>query len=449
MWSPSRRAWLAVPWNSDELIRAELFSAERLEQHAESLAIAQRVAKAPRAPASLSRRLADSSRLLRDAYHDIASVIDEGYPITPAAEWLIDNFHIVEEQIREIRDDLPPSFYKQLPKLADGPLSGYPRVFGLAWAFVAHTDSRFDAELLRRFVAAYQRVQPLTIGELWAVAISLRIVLVENLRRAAERIVSGRAARLEADRVANRLLGIEGDAPEPISGVLRAYERAPLQRAFAVQLVQRLRDQDPRVTPALHWLDERLAAQSTTAEQLVQSEIQRQGAMNVTVRNAITSMRHISAIDWGEIFESLSLVDAVLAKASEFARMDFPTRNRYRRAVEELARGAKRTELEIAERALEAARQARIASERGGDSTLRRDHDPGFYLVGSGRWRFEDTLGFRAPVHTWLGRISATAGIRGYLGTIGLLTGLVLSLALLLAAPPIGEIGLGLLALLG
>ena len=444
-----RRTSWGSPWNSYELIREELFSAERLEQHAESLAVAQRVAKGARPPCSLSRRLADSSRVLRDAYHDIASVIDEGYPITPAAEWLIDNFHVVEDQIREIRDDLPPSFYRQLPKLADGPLAGYPRVFGLAWAFVAHTDSRFDPELLRRFVAAYQRVQPLTIGELWAVAITLRIVLVENLRRSAERIVRGRAARLEADRVANRLLGIEGGAPEPISAVLRAYERTPLSRAFAVQLVQRLRDQDPRVTPALHWLDERLAAQSTTAEQLVHTEIQRQGTMNVAVRNAITSMRHISAIDWAEIFESVSLVDAALAKESEFARMDFPTRNRYRRAVEELARGAQRTELEIAQRALDEARKARAAAESAGDQARHRDQDPGFYLVGSGRWRFEDALGFRPPVHTWLGRISAAAGIRGYLGAIGLITGLVLSLALLVAAPPIGGFALGLLALVG
>jgi len=92
----------------------------------------------------------------------------------------VDNYHVVETQIRQISDDLPPGYYRQLPKLADGPLAGYPRVFGMAWAFVAHTDSRFDAQLLCRFVRAYQRVQPLTIGELWAIAITLRIVLVDD-----------------------------------------------------------------------------------------------------------------------------------------------------------------------------------------------------------------------------------------------------------------------------
>ena len=159
------------------------------------------------------------------AYRAIAGAVGEGRAITPAAEWLLDNYHLVEEQIREIRDDLPPGYYRQLPKLAAGPFAGYPRVFGLAWAFVAHTDSRFDPEMLRRFVRAYQRVQPLTIGELWAVAITLRIVLVENLRRAAQRIrVAAGRAREEADALADRLLGVNGRAAEPVAAVLRDRE---------------------------------------------------------------------------------------------------------------------------------------------------------------------------------------------------------------------------------
>ena len=444
-----RRKARGSPWDNEELIREELFSAERLEQHAESLALAQRVAVSPLTTHSLSRRLADNGRVLLHAYHAIASVIDQGYPITPAAEWLVDNFHVVEDQIREIRSDLPAGYYRQLPKLADGPFAGYPRVFGLAWAFVAHTDSRFDPDLLCRFVRAYQRVQPLTIGELWGVAITLRIVLVENLRRAAERIVRGRAARRQADLVCDRLLGIDGRPPESLSAVLRAYEQAPLPRTFAVQLVQRLRDQDPRVTPALQWLEERLAAEGKTAEEIVRHEHQRQGAMNVTVRNVITSVRLISAVDWAELFESTSLVDAMLRAESDFADMDFPTRDRYRRAIEELARGAKRTELEIARAALVAASEARVRSAESSHETGLREHDPGYYLIGAGRRRLEASVAFRAPLHTWLGRIGSAAGIHGYLGSMTVVAGLILSLALLFAAPELAGWQLGVLALLG
>src|SRR5580692_6990935 len=271
------------PWDSDELVRAELFSSERLEQHAASLAAAQQVTRRRSARRSLNARLKDNESVLLAAYRAIGAAVGEGRAITPSAEWLLDNYHLVEEQIREIRADLPPGFYRQLPKLADGPFVGYPRVFGLAWAYIAHSDSRFDPDSLRSFVRAYQRVQPLTIGELWAVAITLRVVLVENLRRAAARIVASRAARQDADAVADRLLGMNGCTAEPYALVSRDATSASLPPAFAVQLVLRLRDQDPTITPARRWLDERLTSQGTTADEIVHEEHQRQGTSNVTV----------------------------------------------------------------------------------------------------------------------------------------------------------------------
>ena len=399
---------------------------------------------------SLAVRLRDNESVLLEAYRAIASAVGEGRAITPAAEWLLDNYHLVEEQIREIRDGLPPGYYRQLPKLATGPFAGYPRVFGVAWAFVAHTDSRFDPEMLRRFVRAYQRVQPLTIRELWAVAITLRIVLVENLRRGAQRIVTSQAARQEADTLADRLLGVNAHPAEPVALVFQYYEQAPLPRAFAVQLVQRLRDQDPKATPALMWLEERLAAQGTTADEIVHDEHQRQGAANVTVRNVITSMRLISDVDWAELFESVSLVDDVLQSGSDFADMDFPTRNLYRSAIEWLARGSKLTELEIARAALLAANDPERQAQKKGDGVGCRERDPGYHLIAGGRRAFEATVGFRAPLRSWPGRFIATIGIGGYIGSVIVVAAIVLSVPLFaLAGPGIGGWWLGLLALLG
>jgi len=448
------RAPRAPPWDSEKSIREELFSIERLEQHAASLAAAQPVPARPVAGRSLAVRLRDNESVLLEAYRAIAAAAGEGRFITPAAEWLLDNYHLVEEQIREIRGDLPPRYYRQLPKLAAGPFAGYPRVFGLAWAFVAHTDSRFEPEMLRRFVRAYQRVQPLAIGELWAVAITLRIVLVENLRRGARRIVTARAARQEADALADRLLGVNGRPGRPMRAVLQRYEQAPLAGPFAVQLVQRLRDQDPKVTRALAWLEERLAAQGTTADAIVHDEHQSQGATNVTVRNIITSMRLISDVDWTELFESVSLVDDILQSGSGFADMDFPTRNLYRSAIEALARGSKLTELEIARAALRAAGEP---DGREGDSHRvpegrpdARLRDPGYYLIAAGRRAFEATVGYRAPFWSWPGRFNAAMGIGGYIGGVILVAAIVLCLPLLaLGEAGIGGGWLGLLALLG
>ena len=212
----------------DEPIRAELFSVERIEQHAESLAAAQTVTEEASQGRPLIPRVVENGRVLLDSYRAIARAIQEERAITPAAEWMVDNFHIVEEQLREIHDDLPAGYYRKLPKLASGPLQGYPRVYGVAWAYVAHTDSHFDPEVLRRFVKAYQRVQALDIGELWAVAITLRVVLVENLRRLTDRIVRSRTERQEADVLADSLLGTGGQVSIPAgNGAAEIRERYP------------------------------------------------------------------------------------------------------------------------------------------------------------------------------------------------------------------------------
>ncbi len=419
----------------EEPIRAELFSAERLEQHAETLAAAQVVTTDSGGGRPLSSRVVENGRLLLEYYRTIAREIQRERTITPAAEWLVDNFFIVEEQLREIRDDLPASYYRKLPKLAAGHLEGYPRVYGIAWAFVAHTDSRFDPEMLQRFVAAYQRVQELTIGELWAVPITLRVVLVENLRRVGEIIVRARAAREKADALADSLLGTDTLPPVPSIAALSSFEKRPLERALAVQLVQRLRDLDPKVAPVLRWLDERLAAQGTNADEIVRAEHQEQAATSVTVRNIITSMRLTSAFDWNRFFESTSLVDEVLRQDSNFDEMDFATRDSYRHAVEDLSRGSRQSEVEVAKRAVERARRARMEQSNNGQRQVEADRlgDPGYYLLSQGRVAFEREVGFRVPWRRQLLRLYVRAAVPGYLGTIAILTAIILAFPLMRA----------------
>jgi cyclic beta-1,2-glucan synthetase len=438
----------------EEPIRGELFSTERLEQHAESLAAVQAATTISGPGRPFIPRVLENGRVLLEYYRAIARAIHQEQLITPAAEWLVDNFYIVEEQLREIRDDLPAGYYRELPKLKTGHLEGFPRVFGVAWAFVAHTDSRFDPEVLRRFVIAYQRVQPLTIGELWAVAITLRATLLENLRRIAEQLGSSRNAREQADIVADSLLGTGGRALIAPAKILNRFEKKPLEKAFAVQLIQRLRDLDPKVGPILHWLDERLAAQGTTADEIVRTEHQQQAAMSVTVRNIITSMRLTSAFDWQTFIESVSLVDEILRKDTGFAEMDFATRDHYRHAIEDLSRGSRYSEIEVAQRAVQ--RAARARKERGSDSSLGNQQDddrqtnPGYYLISQGRSAFEHELDFRLSWKFWLLRLYFRGAVPGYLGTIAFLTAIFLGLPLILArgwgATPLQLVLLGLFA---
>jgi cyclic beta-1,2-glucan synthetase len=415
---------------SEDPIRAELFSPERLEELAERIA-RQPVLAEGKSGRLRSLRVRDSGRALLQCYRAIAAVIRDEGAITPAAEWFVDNYHVADEVVRQVREDLPRGFYRQLPKLAEDPLRGYPRVIGLAWAFVAHTDSRFEPETLQRFVRRFQHVQPLTIGELWAIPIALRLVLVENLRRLAERIVNGRAARHGADALADELLGLGGRPAQPLA--FQRFEAATLSTAFTVNLVQRLREQDPEATPALRWLDEQLTARGTSADELVQLEHQNQAAMNVTVRNVITSMRMMSTFDWAEFFESVSLVDDLLRAESHFGAMDFPTRDQYRHAIEDLARGSRRSELDVTRLVMAQTKRAALDAQRSGAAPGDRSEDPGYYLLSKGRALLEKEAGYRAPLKQWLLRVFLSGATPGYLTTIAAVTGLLLALPLLAA----------------
>jgi cyclic beta-1,2-glucan synthetase len=434
-----RRASAKPPWNDTTAIREALFSVERMEEHARSLARAQNVKPHRQAGHPLLDRLAANEASLIDSYRSICTAADDKAAITPAAEWLIDNFHLVERQIREIRLDLPPAYYRQLPKLADGPFAGLPRVFGLVWAFVAHTDSRFDVDAWCSFIHAYQDVQPLTIGELWASAITLRIILVENLRRIAERIVYSRDERRKADAMADRLLGVDGSG-QTEAALMGQLGSASPSDALVVQLIHRLRDQSPAVSAMLGRLDERLAADKRTADSAIHDEQQRQISANLTVRNIITSMRHISDVDWSDIFERVSLVDPVLGKSCDFEKMDFATRNLYRTAVEELARGSGLDELDVANRAVESAAAA----------TERRHQDPGYYLTAEGRPGFETALGFRPSFGTIASRAYRALGVGGYAGAGALVALLLLGFPIIFHVEARTDwILLGVLGLLG
>ncbi|MDO6671370.1 GH36-type glycosyl hydrolase domain-containing protein [Cobetia amphilecti] len=415
------------PWHDTAPVRGELFSIERLEQHASSLALAQNVTETPSRVLPLSRRLEDNAKVLLKAYRASAKEVAEDRDIVPAATWLLDNYHLIEAQVREIRDDLPPGYYRQLPKLAEGPFTGYPRVFGIAWAFVVHTDSHLDLDTLHGFIQAYQRVQPLTIGELWAVAITLRIVLIENLRRLAEQIVNEQTARNDADTLASQWL-IPESQHHTLDPTTLPQGKTPLTAPFVAQLAKRLRGIDTRTHPMMSWLERRVRLQGSSIDELVQRAQQRQGAANVTVRNIITSMHFVSSIDWADVFESLSLVNARLMDAPRFSTLDFPTRNSYRSAIEQLARGSEHSELHITQCALVAAREAASATEDANESARRGD--PGYVLIAAGRKAFEDTLGYRRTGRQHLRHWCIAGGISGYVGLIVLTTAALLWMAL-------------------
>jgi cyclic beta-1,2-glucan synthetase len=403
---------------SEEPIRAEIFSIARLEAHAESLARAQTVTSDPSAGIAIEPQVAENRRILEHAYEMVTHAVENHRAITPAAEWLIDNFHIVRALLKEIHDYLPPEYYKELPKLASGHLEGYPRIYGIAWAFVAHSDSRFDPEQLKHFITAYQKVQPLTTGELWAISVTIRVVLIENLRRLAVLIGHSQASRRSADRIADEILGLSEGQARSVADILEELERESFNASFAVQLLQRLRFQDAPVDPVLEWLEARFQHEKLQVDEIVSREHNSQTAANATVRNIITSARSISVFSWQDFFEELSLVNGILLEHPTYREMDFASRDHYRHALEELAKYSDASELEVARLTINKTKEAAQGT---------RESDPGYYLISSGREKVEKTIGFRPTArmrfNRWMKRNAEAVYILSILGcTLLLLT---------------------------
>ncbi|PYS51900.1 MAG: hypothetical protein DMF68_02890 [Acidobacteria bacterium] len=410
----------------EEPIRAELFSIERLEQFAQTLAAEHKVTTEHERGRLLLSRLEENGQKLIAAYRSLADAIKNERTISPAAEWLVDNFHIVEEQLREIREDLPKSYYYELPKLSEGELEGYPRIYAIALAIVAHTDSRLDGEVLRRFLRAYQKEAALTIGEVWALAISLRLALVENLRRLTSRVVASREEREEADALADKLLNMTGRPAEELVAVIadRWKRHGQLGRAFVVHLVQRLRDQDPVVMVVLDRIEQGLRERDSSIDQLVHLEHQRQATAQVTVGNIITSMRLLSTLDWRDFFEDVSLVDPILSEdpAGAYAQMEFGSRDRYRHVVERVAKRTRTDELEVARRAVELATR----SHEKNSEDERRAH-VGYYLIEDGVIELEHEFAYRPRLEEKITRAVFHHPTLVYLGTLAALTAMIVT----------------------
>src|SRR6266536_4201110 len=422
-------------------ISEEMFSVERLEQYAQTLAAKHKVVR-KKGRAHLLPRVEDNGRKLVAAYRTLVEAIRNGRTISPAAEWLVDNFHIIEEQLREIREDLPKSYYYELPNLAEGKLKDYPRIYAVALSLIAHTDSRLETNTLRRFIASYQTAAPLTIGEVWAVAITLRLALVENLRRLAVLIVRAREERDQADKLADKLLELAARQPAGLVPLItdRLGKREKINQSFVVQLTQRLREQDPAVMPVTDWLEKQLARQGTSLEQIIHAEHQRQAAMQVTVGNIITSMRLLSTLDWRDFFESVSLIEPLLGSdpAGAYAGMEFTTRDRYRHVIERISKRTQANELDVAQAAVELAKEGADIESKAREEAVRNkdagylnaspESHVGFYLVDDGLIRLEAHFAYSPKLIERIRRLILRHATHVFLGTLTLLTLLIVSL---------------------
>ena len=394
--------------------RSEIFGPERFAQHGRSLGETHAARFAPSGSTAFFPRLRDNIRILREAHHYIGRQATTGYDVSPAAEWLLDNFHLIEAQLREINYGLPRRYFRDLPVLHDEPLVGLPRVYGVAWAFVAHTDSAFNEELLVHFLRAYQETRELTLGELWALPTTLRVVLIENLRRLAERVAANKAAREVANLCCDRL---DTYTPESLDTLLSLLNRRGVGENFLAQMAQRLQDpRTPAEQAAVDWLH-RVAPHLAEIQTRLPAA---QAADNLSVGNAITSLRSIGDADWLEVVSQTSVLTRLMLGSPAFDAERDDTRDLTLHAIERLAKKSGKSERAVAETLL-----GLMDHAAGETATEEPKSAAGYWLLGAGQSTLQRALGLaesnarrrqlrirRAALPTYLGAITlVTAGI--------------------------------------
>jgi len=414
------KAWA---YGNEEPFRSELYSSDQLNSHAKAVAETHRLQTIHPAD-HLLKRLADNENMLLEVRDLLVGNIKTGKVITPGAEWLLDNFYLIEEQVVLARKHLPKGYSEGLPTLATGISAGMPRVYDIVLEIISHSDGRVDAENLGNFVAAYQTITVLTLGELWAIPIMLRLAVIENLRRVCGKIaldmIDHNLAEYWADKMIDTIKSETEDLILTIADMVRS--KPPLSSPFVAGFTRSLQGKGPALALPLNWLEQQLAGMGTNSNVIVRQESQKQAADQVSVRNSIGTLRFIGRTDWREFVETLSIVEQLLIKdpAGTYSSMDFATRDRYRHVVESIAKNSRLPEMDVAQEVL-----ALAGKHKDANPSAKREQHVGYYLIDKGVSETIQATGVRYSAIANLLRAFGKMPLFLYLSSIAVLTSLI------------------------
>lgn len=424
-------------FHSEDPFRDEILSREGLSLHARTLA-SNHVLATPSQKIkiiSLHRRFEDDVKKIESSYQILSQAAQNKKSLTPGGEWLLDNYHVVEQHVRDIRDLLPQSYYRKLPLIANQEYRGFPRVYVLALELIKHTDSVLDTEIVSSFISAYQENQNLSIGELWAIPIMLRLVLIENLRRISLSALIDLEEQREAETLAHEIVEVRDPTSTDMLLILaqRLKDRSKFGRPAMVALMSKLRSFGSRAALTLQWLEERLKEQGQSPEDMIKLEQFNQAANRISIGNCVISLKALASIDWKVWFERNSKLDAILRQdpAAIYLKCDFETRNLYRTKIEEIATYLKLSELEVGQKLVNLANQATPSAQDERGAFDRHNHI-GRFLLGNAREQFFKQLSYNPKLLSILGWLKSE-GLFFYLASISVLTVLISLFAVMYA----------------
>jgi cyclic beta-1,2-glucan synthetase len=400
-------------YDNEEPIRSELYSSDQMNRHGQVVARSHKLMKR-KSSDQLLKRLDNNEKVLIEVRNLLVENIRSDKIITPAGEWLLDNFYLIEEQVVIAKKHLPKGYSEGLPGLAEGISAGMPRVYDIVLEMIAHSDGRVDVRSLSGFIKSYQDFTVLALGELWAIPIMLRLAVIENLRRVSGKIALDMIDRDLADYWSGRMISTVTDEPGNLILTIADMVRSKpvLTGPFVAAFTRSLQGKGPVLALPLNWMEQQLSGMGVNSNDLVRQENQKQAADQVSVSNSIGTLRFLGATDWREFVEDLSSVERVLRQDATYPLMDFATRDRYRHVVERISKASMLSETEVAEKVIALA---------AADQTERQRH-VGYYLIDKGLKDTQQATAMRHRLKQKIFRFTRRMPTVLYISSIAFLT---------------------------
>ena len=351
----------------------------QLERYLEKLASDQTLKeKSDRATYPIPRML-DNFEVITEVYNLLNEHIKLKIPIHPAGEWLLDNYYVIEETVKNIEKELTLKKYKNFLGIANGTNYGFARIYVLATEIVSYTDSKIDGKLLTDLLKAYQEKKKLNMEEIWNIGIFLQIAIIENIRNLCEKIYSVQIQKYKVENIIERL--VENKSKDELQfNKINEYkskvkEYGEMKYPFIEYMSYKLRQFGKKAYPFLNILEEQVNKMGIDISEVIKKEHFDIAVKKVSIGNSITSIKNIQRINFIDIFESINQVDDILKQdpAQVYDKMDYKTKIYYRNKIQQISKKTKISEIYIAKKCLE------LAESRSG----KKAHI-GYYLIDNG-----------------------------------------------------------------
>ncbi len=376
-------------------IEGAILDEEQLKAHMEKIAIQHTLKAKSNKNTYPVPQMLENYTTIKNVYNLLNEHIKLGINIHPAGEWILDNFYIIEETVRQIEKEMTLKKYTNFIGIQNGKYMGFARIYVLAAEIVAYTDNKIDGENLKKYLQAYQTKKTLNMEEIWNIGIFLQISIIQNIAEICEKIYSSQIQKYRVKNIIERLVEKKEKNElkyNQITGTkLRDTELKGMKYPFIEYMSYSLKKYGKRAYGYLNVLEEEVEKLGITVSEAIQKEHFATAIRKISMANCITSIKKIQRINFLDIFEKINGVEGILNSdpAGIYEKMEHKTKEYYRNTIKEIAKKTNMSEIYIAKKTIELCNQ-------GIDGN--KDRHIGYYLIGEGKKDLYNKLEYKEKI---------------------------------------------------